>query len=87
MNVAALGIRQSSLRTALELHRSYAPRDPKEAAQYGVKIIRVDIPRPANEFNQFVDVIPESALSRYRPTNGAKRAVPESGKPRTDRDD
>jgi hypothetical protein len=25
------------------------PKDPKEAAQYGVKIIRVDIPRPANE--------------------------------------
>ena len=28
------------------LHGSYAPRDPKEAAQYGVRIIHVDIPRP-----------------------------------------
>ena len=38
VNVAALGIRLSSLRTAFELHGSYAPKDPKEAAQYGVKI-------------------------------------------------
>jgi hypothetical protein len=38
MNVAALGIRLSSLRTAFELHGGYAPKDPKEAAQYGVKM-------------------------------------------------
>ena len=65
VNVEALGIRHASLRTAFELHGSYAPRDPKEAAQFGVKIIRVDIPRPSNEYNQFIDVIPESALSRH----------------------
>jgi hypothetical protein len=87
VNVAALGIRLSSLRTALELHGSYAPKDPKDAAQYGVKIIRVDIPRPPNEFNQFIDVIPKSALSRHRPTNSGKPAVPENDKPRTDRND
>ncbi len=80
INVEALGIRHAALRTAFELHGSYAPRDPKEAAQYAVKIIRVDIPRPINEYNQFIDVIPESALSRYRPTNLAKPAVPENGK-------
>jgi hypothetical protein len=51
VNVEALGIRHASLRTAFELHGSYAPRDPKEAAQFGVKIIRVDIPRPSNEYN------------------------------------
>jgi len=38
VNVAALGIRLSSLRTAFELHGGYAPKDPKEAAQYGVKM-------------------------------------------------
>jgi hypothetical protein len=77
INVEALGIRHAALRTAFELHGSYAPRDPKEAAEYGVRIIHVDIPRPTNEFNQFVDVIPESALSRHgvkpitpTPTNG-----------------
>jgi hypothetical protein len=63
INVKALGTRLAALRTAL--HGSYAPRDPKEAAQYGVRVIRVDIPRPTNEGNQFVDVIPESALSRH----------------------
>ena len=65
INVEALTIRHAALRTAFELHGSHAPRDPKEAAQYGVRIIRVDIPRPPNEFNHLVDVIPESALSRH----------------------
>ena len=37
MNVEALGIRHAALRTTFELHGSYAPRDPKEAAQYGVR--------------------------------------------------
>jgi hypothetical protein len=68
---------------------SYAPRDPKEAAQYGVKIIRVDIPHPPNEFNQFfnqfIDVIPESALSRHRPTNGVKPVVEENCRPPADK--
>jgi hypothetical protein len=44
VNVAALGIRLSSLGTAIELHGSYAPRDPKESAQFGVKVIVVRIP-------------------------------------------
>jgi hypothetical protein len=83
VNVEALGIRHAALRTAFELHGSYAPRDPKEAAQYGVKIIKIDIPRPADSFNQFVDVIPETALSRHgvKPTN----AAPANGKPPGDK--
>jgi len=52
VNASALGIRHFSLRTAFELHGSYTLCDPKEAAQYGVKIIRVDIPHPANEFSR-----------------------------------
>jgi hypothetical protein len=85
VDVQALGIRHAALRTAFELHGSYAPRDPKEAAQYGVKIIRVDIPRPPDEFNQFVDVIPESALSRHGvapvtpPTNGTNGTPHKNG--------
>jgi hypothetical protein len=95
IDVEALGIRHAALRTAFELHGSYAPRDPKEAAQYGARIIRVDIPRPPNEFNQFVDVIPESALSRHGvhpitpPTNGTptngKPPAPTNGKPPGDK--
>ena len=85
INVEALTIRVAALRTAFELHGSYAPRDPKEAAQYGVRIIRVDIPRLPNEFNQFVDVIPESALSRHGLTYGTKPAVPGNSKPPTDK--
>jgi hypothetical protein len=77
VNVEALGIRHAALRTAFELHGSYAPRDPKEAAQYGVKIIKIDIPRPSDAFNQFIDVIPETALSRH----GTKPPAPTNGKP------
>jgi len=53
-----------------------------------VRIIRNDIPRPATEFNQFIDVIPESALSRHgvkpitpAPTNG----TPTTSKPPGDK--
>jgi len=83
--VQALETQTRALDMAFLLHGSYAPRDLKEAAQYGVKIIRVEIPRPLNEYNQFIDVIPESALSRHRPTSGAKPSVPENGKPPTDK--
>ena len=30
----------------LRMHGAYAPKDPKEAAQFGVKVVIVDIPRP-----------------------------------------
>jgi hypothetical protein len=57
-------------------------------------VIRVDIPRPINEYNQFIDVIPESALSRHdvhpvAPTNGApangNAAAKTNGKPPGDK--
>ena len=82
VNVQALGIRHAALRTCFELHGSYAPRDPREAANLGVKIINVDIPRPLDtwkQVSQFVDTIPENALSRHgvKPVNGP----PTNGKP------
>jgi hypothetical protein len=46
INVAALGIRHTALETAFKLRGSYAPRDPKEAEQFGIKVVVVDIPRP-----------------------------------------
>ena len=76
--------RLRALDMLFKLHGSYPPLDPKEAAQYGVRVIRVDIPRPTNEWNQFVDVIPESALSRHGLTYGTKPAVPGNAKPRSD---
>jgi hypothetical protein len=76
INVEALAIRHASCRTAFELHGSYAPGDPKEAAHYGVRVIRVDIPRP------LIDVIPEAALSRH----GVKPfSTPANGKPPEDK--
>jgi hypothetical protein len=86
------GARLRALDMLFKLHGSYPPLDPKEAAQFGVRVIRVDIPRPTNEWNQFVDVIPESALSRHgvhpgspAPANG-KPPVPTNGKPPTNED-
>ena len=35
-----------ALDTMLKMHGAYAPKDPKEAAPFGVKVIVVDIPRP-----------------------------------------
>ena len=46
INVPALGIRHTALDTAFKLRSSYAPRDPKEAEQFGVKVIVLDMPRP-----------------------------------------
>jgi excisionase family DNA binding protein len=45
---AFFGIRHTALDTAFKLRGSYAPRDPKEAAQFGVKVIVVDVVYPKN---------------------------------------
>lgn len=46
INVAALGIRMTALDTAFRLRGSYAPRNPKEAEQFGIKVVVLDMPRP-----------------------------------------
>ena len=46
VNVAALSIRLAALDTAFKLRGSYAPRDPKEAEQFGIKVVVLDMPRP-----------------------------------------
>ena len=51
----ALGIRHAALDTAFKFRGSYAPRDPKEAAQFGNTIVVVDIPRPPRNA---IDVTP-----------------------------
>jgi hypothetical protein len=57
INVAALGIRHTALDTAFKLRGSYAPRDPKEAEQFGIKVVVVDIPRPPKH-HPAIDVQP-----------------------------
>jgi hypothetical protein len=53
INVAALGIRHTALDTAFKLRGSYAPRrDAAEAAQFGIKVVIMDMPRPP----KFIDV-------------------------------
>ena len=55
--VQALGIRHAGLNTALKLRGSYAPRDPKEAEHFGVKVIVLDMPRPPKD-DPAIDVEP-----------------------------
>jgi hypothetical protein len=56
--VIAWGPRLTALKEAFLLQGSYAPRDPREAAQYGVKIIIADIQGPPGEVNIFKDMLP-----------------------------
>jgi hypothetical protein len=79
VNVAALGTRHAALRTAFELHGSYAPTDPKEAAQYGVKVIQVDIVRPPNYFRQFIDVPPQKPKPMMPPSGNGKPPADSNG--------
>jgi hypothetical protein len=53
-----LEIQTRALDMAFELHGSYAPRDPKEAEQFGIKVVVVDIPRPPRNA---IDVTPSGA--------------------------
>jgi len=57
INVPALGIRHTALDTAFRLRGSYAPRDPKEAEQFGIKVVVVDMPRPPKH-HPAIDVQP-----------------------------
>ena len=51
VQVPALEIRIQALRELFLLHGSYAPRNPKEAEQFGIKVVVVDIPRPPKFIN------------------------------------
>jgi hypothetical protein len=53
----ALEIQSKALDMAFQLHGSYAPRDPAEAAQFGIKVVVVDIPRPPKH-HPAIDVEP-----------------------------
>jgi hypothetical protein len=32
--------------TMLKMHGAYAPKDPKEAARFGVRVVVIDVPFP-----------------------------------------
>jgi hypothetical protein len=61
-----------ALDIAFRLHGAYAPKDPKDAAQFGVKVVIIDVPRP--QLGVFMpdikpgDLPPVSASgNRYKP--------------------
>ena len=51
VEVEALGIRSGATRIALELLNAFPPRDPALAAQVGVEVIVMDMPRPRPPVN------------------------------------
>jgi len=65
----------NALDKAFLLHGSYAPRDPKEAAQFGVQVIVNDMPRP---HRPTVDVA--AYLASQQSGNGRKKQTPEPEK-------
>jgi hypothetical protein len=69
INVPALGIRHTALDTAFRLRGSYAPRDPKEAAQFGNMVVVVDIPRPPKH-HPAIDVEPSGNGKSPTDNNG-----------------
>ena len=62
--VQALGIRHTALDTAFKLRGSWAPRNPKEAEQFGIKVVVVDIPRPPRNA---IDVTPPETGGNGKP--------------------
>jgi hypothetical protein len=40
------GTQMQAIDTMLKMHGAYAPKDPKEAEQFGVKVVIIDAPRP-----------------------------------------
>jgi hypothetical protein len=40
------GTQMQAIDTMLKMHGAYAPKDPRELAQFGVKVVIIDVPRP-----------------------------------------
>ena len=65
-----------ALDMSFKLHGAYVPKDPKEAAQFGVEVIVVDIPRPSVHLPDFgpgakIDLSPyETQAPEVISTNG-----------------
>jgi hypothetical protein len=51
----------------LRMHGAYAPKDPQEAAQFGVKVVIVDVPRP--QYDVFMPDIGPGQLPDKRPAS------------------
>jgi hypothetical protein len=62
--VQPLGISHAELDTAFKLRGSCAPRNPKEAEQFGIKVVVVDIPRPPRNA---IDVTPPETGGNGKP--------------------
>ena len=65
----ALEIQTRALEMAFQLHGSYAPRDPKEAEQFGIKVVVVDMPRPPKH-HPAIDVEPSGNGKSPTDNNG-----------------
>ncbi|HXH66387.1 MAG TPA: hypothetical protein VNI81_04250, partial [Candidatus Limnocylindrales bacterium] len=86
--VDALETQIRALDLAFLLHGSYAPRDPKEAAHFGVKVIvnNLGLLRGPNG-RPPIDIKPGMAIPELptHSTIGAKPAVPKNGERPTDK--
>lgn len=65
-----------AMEQAFLLHGSYAPRDPKEAAQFGVKVVVMNVRGPAR---QPIDIKPGMEIPPLEESNGHKKIGSKNG--------
>jgi len=70
IDVENLDVRDRALDKAFRLHGAYAPKDPKEAAQFGVKVVIIDVPRP--QHGTFMEDVGPAKLPPSNGSNGHK---------------
>ena len=79
IDVENLDVRDRALDKAFRLHGAYAPKDPKEAAHFGAKVVIVDIPRP--QIGVFMPDIGPGQLPALLAKNSKTGATPNGHKP------
>ena len=77
VEVNALAIQLGAMRTALELLNAFPPKDPQLAAQVGIEVVVLDVPRPDRSM---VNVTPGRVI-KPQPLSG-NGAKPEDPRPK-----
>jgi hypothetical protein len=73
IDVENLDVRDRALDKAFRLHGAYAPKDPKEAVQFGIKVVIIDVPRP-----QHGTFMPDVGPAKLPPSNGFNGHKPQT---------
>jgi len=70
--VDAHGIQMQAIDTILKMHGAYAPKDPADTEQVGVKVIILDVPRPRRDGVVMPDIGPSQFKAMQQSGDGHK---------------